>query len=73
MPSRASNVKDEKQDETRKQKGMSNSRAAPIAHSPEPSSRGGESSSGSSPTQGGTTSPRRAGGRKGGEATSSKR
>jgi hypothetical protein len=74
MPSRARNIKNEKQYEALKEKGMSKSRAARIANSPGASSRGGKkSASGSSSKQGGTTSQKRSAGRKGGKATASKR
>lgn len=73
MPGRSS-VKNEKQYEALKDKGMSKERAARIANSPGASSRGGKkSSSGSSPRQGGTTAQKREAGRKGGRATASKR
>ncbi len=49
MPSKSANVKNEKQYEKLKEKGMSKSRAARIANSPGASSRGGKKSgSGSS-------------------------
>jgi hypothetical protein len=44
MPSKSANVKNEKQYEGLKKKGMSNERAAKIANSPEASSRGGKKS-----------------------------
>jgi hypothetical protein len=76
MPSKKANVKNEKQYEALKDKGMSKSRAARIANSPGASSRGGKSSgSGSSKTsssQGGTTAQKKAAGRKGGRATARK-
>ena len=63
-------VKNEKQYEALKDKGMSKERAARIANSPGASKRGGKSSgSGSSPNQGGTTAQKKAAGRKGGKAT----
>ena len=50
MPSKSANVKNEKQYEKLKDKGMSKERAAKIANSPGASSRGGKKSgSGSSP------------------------
>lgn len=77
MPSKKANVKNEKQYEALKDKGMSKERAAKIANSPGASSRGGKkSSSGSSKsnsTQGGTTAQKKAAGRKGGKATAKKR
>jgi len=65
-------VKNEKQYEALKDKGMSKERAARIANSPGASKRGGKkshskSSSGSS-KQGGTTAQKKAAGRKGGKA-----
>ncbi|HLH27389.1 MAG TPA: hypothetical protein VKW77_00655 [Acidimicrobiales bacterium] len=73
MPSRSGNVKNEKQYEGLRKKGMSKSRAARIANSPGASSRGGKKSgSGSSSSQGGTTSQKRAAGRKGGKAAARK-
>jgi hypothetical protein len=57
MPSKSANVKNQKQYEKLKDKGMSKSRAARIANSPGASSRGGKKSgSGSSPKQGGPPS-----------------
>ena len=76
MPGKKANVKNEKQYEALKDKGMSKSRAARIANSPGASSRGGKSSgSGSSrsnSSQGGTTAQKKAAGRKGGRATARK-
>ena len=67
------NVKNEKQYEALKDKGMSKERAAKIANSPGASKRGGKKSgSGSSPKQGGTTAQKREAGRKGGRATARK-
>jgi hypothetical protein len=70
MPSKRANVKNEKQYEALKDKGMSKERAAKIANSPGASSRGGKkshsSSSRSSSSQGGTTAQKKAAGRKGG-------
>jgi hypothetical protein len=69
MPSKSANVKNEKQYEGLKKKGMSKERAAKIANSPGASKRGGKSSgSGSSASQGGTTAQKKAAGRKGGKA-----
>jgi hypothetical protein len=77
MPSKSPNVKNEKQYEKLKEKGMSKERAAKIANSPGASSRcGKKSSSGSSRSsskQGGTTAQKKAAGRKGGEASAKKR
>src|SRR5207253_5985467 len=76
MPGKSSNVKNEKQYEALKDKGMSKERAAKIANSPGASSRGGKashsSSSRSSSSQGGTTAQKKAAGRKGGKATARK-
>jgi hypothetical protein len=76
MPSKSANVKNEKQYEGLKKKGMSKERAAKIANSPGASSRGGKSSSSgssrSSSSQGGTTAQKKAAGRKGGRATANK-
>ena len=76
MPSKSANVKNEKQYEALKDKGMSKERAAKIANSPGASSRGGKkSSSGSSSSsskQGGTTAQKKEAGRKGGKATAKK-
>ncbi len=70
MPSKRANVKNEKQYEALKDKGMSKQRAARIANSPGSSSRGGKKSgSGSSSKQGGTTAQKKAAGRKGGRAS----
>jgi hypothetical protein len=76
MPNKRANVKNEKQYEALKDKGMSKERAAKIANSPGASSRGGKashsSSSRSSSSQGGTTAQKKAAGRKGGKATARK-
>jgi hypothetical protein len=70
MPDKRPSVKNEKQYEALKDKGMSKERAAKIANSPGASKRGGNASgSGSSPKQGGTTAQKREAGRKGGKAT----
>jgi len=67
MPSKSANVKNEKQYEKLKEKGMSKSPAAHIANSPGASSRGGKKSgSGSSPKQGGTAAQKKKAGTKGG-------
>ena len=69
-------VKNEKQYEALKDKGMSKERAAKIANSPGASSRGGQkshsSSSRSTSKQGGTTAQKKAAGRKGGKAAARK-
>jgi hypothetical protein len=77
MPSKRANVKNEKQYEKLKDKGMSKERAAKIANSPGASSRGGKksgsgSSSRSNSSQGGTTAQKKAAGRKGGRASARK-
>jgi hypothetical protein len=72
MPDKSSNVKNEKQYEALKDKGMSKERAAKIANSPGASKRGGQQSgSGSDSSQGGTTAQNKKAGRKGGKASSS--
>jgi hypothetical protein len=69
-----SSVKNEKQYEALKDKGMSKERAARIANSEGASSRGGKSSgSGGNSTQGGTAAQKKAAGRKGGKASSKQR
>ena len=76
MPSKQANVKNDKQYEALKDKGMSKQRAARIANSPNASSNGGKKSgssgSSSSSKQGGTTAQHKAAGRKGGKATAKK-
>jgi hypothetical protein len=67
-------VKNERQYEALKKKGMSKERAAKIANSPGASKRGGKKShsgsgGGSRSKQGGTTAQKKAAGRKGGKAT----
>ena len=73
MPEKKAHVKNEKQYEALKEKGMSKERAARIANSPDASSHGGKkshsSSSRSSSSQGGTTAQKKAAGRKGGKVT----
>jgi hypothetical protein len=74
VPSKSANVKNEKQYDALKEKGMSKERAARIANSPGASSRGGKKSgSGGSSKQGGTTAQKKAAGRKGGRATARKK
>jgi hypothetical protein len=78
MPgSRGGNIKNRKQYEGLRDKGMSKERAARIANSPGASKRGGESSGSGTrrrtTKQGGTTAQKRAAGRKGGRATARKR
>ena len=73
MPGRSSNVKNEKQYEALKDKGMSKERAAKIANSPNSSSNGGKSSgSGGNSKQGGTSAQKKEAGRKGGKAAAHK-
>ena len=73
MPDRRPSVKNEKQYEALKDKGMSKERAAKIANSPGACKRGGEKSgSGGSSKQGGTTAQKKEAGRKGGQATARK-
>ena len=74
MPSKSANVKNEKQYEALKDKGMSKQRAARIANSPGASKRGGQKSgSGGNAKQGGTTAQHKAAGRKGGKAAAKKK
>ena len=76
MPGKSAHVKNEKQYEALKDKGMSKERAAKIANSPDASSKGGKNShsgsSRSSSSQGGTTAQKKAAGAKGGRATARK-
>lgn len=72
MPNKSVNVKNEKQYEALKDKGMSKERAAKIANSPDASRNGGkksDSGSGDS-SQGGTHAQKVKAGRKGGKAAS---
>jgi hypothetical protein len=77
VPKKRANVKNEKQYDALKDKGMSNERAARIANSLDASKKGGEKSkkgsTRSSSKQGGTTAQKKAAGRKGGKATARKR
>jgi len=75
IPEKRASVKNEKQYEALKDRGMSKERAAKIANSPDASRHGGEKShSGSgNPSQGGTHAQKVAAGRKGGKATANKR
>ena len=70
MASRRANIKNEKQYEALKDKGMSKQRAARIANSPGASKRGGKSSGGGkrrrTTRQGGSSAQKKAAGRKGG-------
>jgi hypothetical protein len=76
MPSRRASVKNEKQYEGLRKKGMSKQRAARIANSPGSSSRGGKSSGSGTrrkaTNQGGTRSQKQSAGRKGGKAAARK-
>ncbi len=74
MATKSARVKNEKQYEALRDKGMSKARAARIANSPDASSHGGKKSgSGGSSKQGGTTAQHKAAGRKGGKASAKKR
>jgi hypothetical protein len=77
VPDKRPSVKNEKQYEALKEKGMSKSRAARIANSPGASKRGGKASGSGTrrrtTKQGGTTAQKKAAGRKGGQATARKR
>jgi len=69
MPGQVAHVKNERQYEALKDKGMSKERAAKIANSPKASKNGGKKSgSGGNVHQGGTTAQHKAAGRKGGKA-----
>jgi hypothetical protein len=73
MPSKSANVKNEKQYEALKDKGMSKERAAKIANTPNASKKGGKASGkGGNAKQGGTTAQKKAAGRKGGKAAARK-
>jgi len=73
VPDKRPSVKNDKQYETLKEKGMSKARAARIANSPDASRHGGEQpGSGGDSRQGGTTAQKKAAGRKGGKATAQK-
>jgi hypothetical protein len=73
MPDKRPSVKNEKQYEALKERGMSKERAARIANSADASRHGGEKSgSGGDSRQGGTTAQKKAAGRKGGRATARK-
>jgi len=74
MPGKRASVKNERQYEALKKKGMSKERAAKIANSPDASKHGGQKSgSGGNSKQGGTTAQKKAAGRKGGKAAARKR
>jgi hypothetical protein len=73
MPGKKSTIKNRKQYEALKDKGMSKERAAKIANSKDASKHGGQrSGSGGNAKQGGTTAQKKAAGRKGGKATARK-
>jgi hypothetical protein len=73
MASKNANVKNPKQYDALRDKGMSKQRAAKIANSPKASEHGGQASGkGGSAKQGGTTAQHKAAGRKGGKATAAK-
>jgi hypothetical protein len=76
MPDKRPSVKNEKQYEALKDKGMSKERAARIANSPGASSHGGKASGSgkkrNTTKQGGTTAQKKGAGRKGGKATAKK-
>lgn len=66
-------IKNEKQYDALRDKGMSKERAARIANSPDASKHGGQQSGkGGDPKQGGTTAQKKEAGRKGGKATASR-
>jgi hypothetical protein len=69
-------IKDDKQYEGLRKKGMSKQRAARIANDPNSSSKGGKASGSgkrsNTKSQGGTKAQKAAAGRKGGKASSSK-
>jgi hypothetical protein len=71
-----SSIKDDKQYEGLRKKGMSKERAARIANDPNSSSKGGKASGSGkrrdTKSQGGTKAQKAAAGRKGGKASSSK-
>jgi len=72
VPDNRANVKNEKQYEKLKDKGMSKERAAKIANTPDASKHGGQrSGSGGDSSQGGTTAQKKKAGRKGGKASHS--
>jgi hypothetical protein len=76
MPSKSANVKNEKQYEALKDKGMSKQRAARIANTPDASEKGGKASGSgkknNDSSQGGTTAQKKKAGSKGGKATAKK-
>jgi hypothetical protein len=76
VPEKRPSVKNEKQYEGLKKRGMSKQRAARIANSPGSSKRGGKSSGSGArrrtTSQGGSTAQKKAAGRKGGRASARK-
>ena len=74
MPAKSAHVKNEKQYEALKDKGMSKERAAKIANSPDASKHGGKARTAAvaNRIQGGTTAQHKAAGRKGGKAAAKK-
>jgi hypothetical protein len=73
MPSKSANVKNEKQYEALKDKGMSKERAAKIANTKDAAKKGGQQSGkGGDSSQGGTTAQKKKAGRKGGKAAAKK-
>jgi hypothetical protein len=76
VPQKRPSVKNEKQYEGLKKRGMSKQRAARIANSPGSSKRGGKSSGSGTrrrtTSQGGSTAQKKAAGRKGGRASARK-
>ena len=78
MPQKRASVKNEKQYERLKKKGMSKARAAKIANTPDASKKGGKSSGSSKSKKssgrgsGGNTSQKARAGRKGGKAAAKK-
>jgi hypothetical protein len=76
LPNKRPSVKNEKQYEGLKKRGMSKERAARIANAPGSSSRGGKKSGSggrrSTRSQGGTTAQKKSAGRKGGRASARK-
>jgi hypothetical protein len=76
VPQKRPSVKNEKQYEGLRKRGMSKQRAARIANSPGSSKRGGKSSGSGTrrrtTSQGGSTAQKKAAGRKGGRASARK-
>ena len=73
MPNKSANVKNEKQYEALKDKGMSKQRAAKIANTKDASKKGGkQSGKGGNSGQGGTSAQKKKAGSKGGKAATKK-